>query len=170
MRLTPSITRALACPCRWPLTSVNTPTATLVLLSAIVLIAELLLLSGILGGDLESSGLRMVAIMLPYAPMVCGVALVGAMLQAFGRFGPLAAAPIVLNAMLVGTTLLLEPLVAGGSITTETQVAWVASSVLLTGLVQFTWVLLVLRRLVPDGGRPDQARAKSLARGVASKP
>lgn len=140
---------------------------TLILLSALVLIAELLMLSGALGGDLDSTGVRMVAIMLPYAPMVCGVALIGAMLQAFGRFGPLAAAPVILNALLVATTLLLEPWVLDETMTAETQVAWVAGSVLVTGLIQFTWVMLVIRRLMPRTGAPaDEARARSLARGV----
>jgi putative peptidoglycan lipid II flippase len=135
----------------------------------VVLVAELLLLLGVAGGELESTGIRMVAIMLPYAPMVCGVALIGSMLQVFGRFGPLAAVPVVLNLLLVGTTLALEPMVRDGSMTSEQQVAWVAGSVLVTGLIQLVWVLLVLRRVLPAGQGPDRSRARGLARTVGTK-
>ena len=142
---------------------------TMVFLSALVLVAELLLIFGVVGGELDSTGARMIAIMLPYAPMVCGVALIGSMLQVFGRFGPLAAVPVVLNLLLVATTLALEPAVLRGTITSEQHVAWVAGSVLLTGLIQLTWVLVVLRRVLPSGGSADRPRARGLAREVGIK-
>ena len=83
----------------------------IMLLSGIVLLIEMLLLFGVLDGLLEAQGLRLLAIMLPYAPMVCLVALMGSMLQAHGRFGPTAAAPIIMNLCFVASTLLLLPLI-----------------------------------------------------------
>jgi putative peptidoglycan lipid II flippase len=137
-----------------------------VLLSALVLVAEGLLLWGVFDHTLESNGIRLLAIMLPYAPMVCMVALIGSMLQAYGRFGPTAAAPIVLNLLLVGSTLALEPLVASEVISRESHVAWVAGSVLLTGVIQLVWVLLALRKVMPRSTERDVGQARRTARKV----
>jgi putative peptidoglycan lipid II flippase len=137
-----------------------------VLLSALVLLCEVLLLWGTFDKALDSNGIRLLAIMLPYAPMVCMVALVGSMLQAYGRFGPTAAAPIVLNLLLVVSTLALEPAVTSGVITQESHVSWVAASVLLTGVIQLIWVLLALRKVMPRSAVRDVARARSTARKV----
>ena len=137
-----------------------------VLLSALVLLSEVLLLWGVFDDALDSNGIRLLAIMLPYAPLVCMVALVGSMLQAYGRFGPTAAAPIVLNLLLVITTLALEPAVTSGLITRESHVSWVAASVLLTGVIQLVWVLLALRKVMPRSIDRDEARARSMARKV----
>jgi putative peptidoglycan lipid II flippase len=135
-------------------------------LAAIVLVIEALVVTGIFGGTLEFQSVGFLAIMLPYAPLVCLVALVGAMLQAYGKFGPTAASPIILNALLVVTTLILVPAVDGGWMSREAQVIWVAVSVLVAGLIQVAWSLAVLRGVMPRGGDPDLARAHKSMRGV----
>ena len=53
------------------------------------------------GSDKASAALRMTALMLPYMPLVCGVAFLGAILQVHHRFGPAAAAPVVLNVAMI---------------------------------------------------------------------
>ena len=45
--------------------------------------------------------LRLVMLMLPFMPMVCCAAILGAMLQSHGRFAPAAAAPILLNGCII---------------------------------------------------------------------
>ena len=133
----------------------------IMLLSGIVLLIELLLLFGALDGFLEVQGLRLLAIMLPYAPMVCLVALMGAMLQAHGRFGPTAAAPIIMNLFFVLTTLLLLPLVSSGRLSSEAQISWVAASLLVAGLIQVLWSWRALRALPTPRGVADRAVARS---------
>ena len=134
-------------------------------LAGIVLVIEILILAGVFGGEADI-GFWLLAIMLPYAPMVCLVALLGAMLQTYGKFGPTAAAPVVMNALLVITTLILVPAVAGGVMTVEGQVLWVAVSVLIAGAVQVLWSWLALRRLVSCEGTPDVGRARSSMRSI----
>ncbi len=65
-----------------------------VLLAEAVLLG--LLVAGV-GGDKARLGFVLTATMLPYAPLVCGTALLGAIGQARDRFGPAAAAPVILN-------------------------------------------------------------------------
>ncbi len=65
------------------------------LLGVIVL---LVMLSTSLGNDAERRlSFQLVAVMLPMMPMVCLTAILGGMLQVQGKFGPPAAAPIILN-------------------------------------------------------------------------
>src|SRR5437016_2974080 len=45
----------------------------------------------------RSLSLKLIMLMLPMMPAVCVTAILGGMLQAHGRFGPPAAAPIILN-------------------------------------------------------------------------
>ncbi len=133
----------------------------IMLLSGIVLLIEMLLLFGVLDGLREAQGLRLLAIMLPYAPMVCLVALMGAMLQAHGRFGPTAAAPIIMNLFFVASTLLLLPLVSSGRLTSEAQISWVAASLLLAGMIQVFWSWRALRALPSPPGVADRAVARA---------
>jgi putative peptidoglycan lipid II flippase len=49
--------------------------------------------------------LKLVMVMLPFMPMICIAAIMGGMLQSHGRFGPWAAAPILLNLCILGAAL-----------------------------------------------------------------
>ncbi len=49
--------------------------------------------------------LQLVMVMLPFMPVVCVAAILGGMLQSHGRFGPWAAAPILLNLCIIAAAL-----------------------------------------------------------------
>jgi putative peptidoglycan lipid II flippase len=49
--------------------------------------------------------LQLVMVMLPFMPMICVAAILGGMLQSHGRFGPWAAAPILLNLCIIAAAL-----------------------------------------------------------------
>lgn len=114
-------------------------------------------------------------IMLPYMPMVCLVAILGAMLQVHGRFGPTAAAPIVLNLCLIGTTIGLIPLFTEGGVGAEifasresqstsqfNHLCLVGGSMLVAGVIQVIWSLAALRRVARQWwvGRAGQRGAR----------
>ncbi len=100
------------------------------------------LLSGRGAGD--NLALRLTVIMLPYMPLVCGVAILGSILQVHGRFGPTAAAPIIANLCMIAAAAGFRPLFGaeGG----EGHIAVVAASVVAAGALQAGWMLLALRR------------------------
>ncbi len=86
------------------------------------------------GGD--HLGLRLMAIMLPYMPLVCLVAILGAMLQVRGRFGPTASAPVILNLFIVGAAVFFRDR------PDDTHVSLTAWAVIVAGLVQVVWSVL----------------------------
>jgi putative peptidoglycan lipid II flippase len=142
-----------------------TVATTVAVLGAVVLGGEALLawaLSRSAGGGLP---LRLMMIMLPYMPLVCLVALLGAMLQVHGRFGPTAAAPIILNLVMIGAALGFEWLGAAGAAGDRTpQVVLVSAGVVLAGVIQVSWALVALRRR--RWWRWDPAAARKPAREV----
>jgi putative peptidoglycan lipid II flippase len=69
------------------------------------------------------------------------VAIVGAMLQVHGRFGPTAAAPIVLNLCIVAAAIF-----GYGTLDQVRHISMVAISVLLAGILQVAWSFIGLRR------------------------
>ena len=85
-------------------------------------------------------------IMLPYMPMVCMVAILGAMLQVHGRFGPTAAVPIVLNVCLiaaaVGLSFVFDP---GDDQQRIFHIGSVAGAVIVAGVLQVAWSMWALR-------------------------
>jgi putative peptidoglycan lipid II flippase len=132
-----------------------------IVVSALVLVAEIAAGALASAGSLEPLAARLLAIMLPFAPLVCLTALLGAMLQAHHRFGATAAAPIVLNLLLVGASIAaigLEP---------ERGITLAAIAVLLAGVVQVLWSLLALRRVAPIAKGPPSSEATAASRRVA---
>ena len=71
------------------------------LLTVVIALLELVLFSLQPEGEHPTLAVELLQIVLPYAPMVCLVALLGAVLQVRGRFAPTAAAPAILNVALV---------------------------------------------------------------------
>ena len=143
-------------------------------LGGLTLISELALaaiLQSVDPGDHTHLALRLMMIMLPYMPLVCIVAILGAMLQVYGRFGPMAAAPVVLNGCIVLAALAFEggAQLAGASRQAHhiTLVSW---AVLFAGVLQLIWSIWSLRRTVAGlrdrtiAARPDGPDAKSRAR------
>ena len=86
---------------------------------------------------------ELMAIMLPYMPMVCLVALVGAVLQVRGVFAPTAAAPIILNLGMVAGAFAGARLHGVDGPSAFRSIAW---AVLIAGILQVAWSAWALRR------------------------
>lgn len=119
----------------------------LLLLGTLVLVAEIVLGAIALGGawsDRTLLALRLTMMMLPYTPLICLVALLGAVLQVHGRFGPPAAAPIVLNVVVIlGAAYAATALDPGTTAAQRLMV--VAVFVLIAGLCQLFWQMVAVR-------------------------
>ena len=123
-------------------------------LSAVTLVGEAVLwhASTLQWTEHTALAIRYTMIMLPYMPLVCLVALIGGVLQVHGRFGPAAAAPVLLNVVMIAAA------VAGGAMAFPASdpqaimrgTAWLVSvSVLIAGAVQLVWQLVALVRIQP---------------------
>lgn len=87
---------------------------------------------------------ELIMLMLPVMPMICTTAILGGMLQAQGKFGPPAAAPIILNLFMIagaGTYWL-----TGHDSVLTARVVGVAA--VLASIVQIVWSLRALQGLV----------------------
>jgi len=120
-------------------------------LGAVVLAGEGALLVLSMLADHENDAIRLTMLMLPYAPLVCAVAILGAILHVRGRFGPTAAAPVVLNLFIVGAAI-GAPFVIGERTALEDaegamrrHITIVALAVTAAGAVQVAWSLVALR-------------------------
>lgn len=141
--------------------------AWIVIGGATAVVAGLALLAGLAAAAVAATGrmdplaARLLLIMLPFAPLICLTALLGAMLQAHHRFGPTAAAPIVLNLLLVSAA------IAATGLAPEEGITLAAAAVLLAGAIQVLWSLVALRRTaVLSRGNPRPA-ANEAARRIA---
>ncbi|MEE9403955.1 MAG: murein biosynthesis integral membrane protein MurJ [Algisphaera sp.] len=122
-----------------------------VLLAAVTLIGEaglLFALRGVESGK-TSAALEMTALMLPYMPLVCCVAFLGAILQVHHRFGPAAAAPVILNVATIGAALWAGLRYGTNAGNTRGGVVIIALAVLAAGLIQLAWLALAVRRTAP---------------------
>lgn len=135
-------------------------------LGGLTLIVEIVLGIVLAASPEQSLTVSLVMVMLPYMPLVCLVAIFGAVLQVHGRFGPTAAAPIVLNLCIVTAALggyWAMPHSGDEAIDASERVkhiTFVAIAVLLAGGLQVFWSVLSLRRAVP----------KSPGRQIATSP
>ncbi len=77
--------------------------------------------------------LRLTAVMLPYAVLICAVALMGGLLNVLGHFAAPAAAPIVLNLCIIAA---IAGGAAVGGLGIETHLVWVAVAVVIAGVLQ----------------------------------
>lgn len=118
----------------------------LIVLGAATVVGELILGALAWSGRLPADAglaVRLTMIMLPYMPLICAVALIGGVLQVHGRFGPPAAAPVLLNVVMI--------VVAVGSVMIYPAAGqrWaiqaVAVSVVVAGVAQLVWQLAALR-------------------------
>ncbi|HYE60352.1 MAG TPA: murein biosynthesis integral membrane protein MurJ [Phycisphaerales bacterium] len=131
----PARASALASITLWSLMLV---TGGLTLVIELILLALLLLTPA----DPERAlSFRLMMLMLPMMPAVCATAILGGILQAHGRFGPPAAAPIILN---------LFQIAAGagffwGWYAANPAAYIVGSAAVLASIVQILWSLHALR-------------------------
>jgi len=131
-----------------------------IFLSVVCLVGEGVLLAAWPSSGIASALLsaKLVAVLLPYMPLVCLVALIGAVLQVHGRFGPTAAAPVILNLAIVVSAVALAPPTAGWMgftvLPPSSHIVWVAASVLVAGVLQLLWSLLALRAIRARGSLP----------------
>ena len=107
--------------------------------------------------------IELAMITLPYMPFICLTALLGAVLQAHGRFAPSAAAPIILSACIVvpaAFTPFIDRL--SDEFVTHTGLYLVAWGVFASGLVQTGWMLWslhIVRREEAPRERKDAVAA-----------
>ena len=125
--------------------------------------------------------LKLTAVMLPYVVLICGGAFLSGILQVHRRFGPPAAAPIILNAchiavLLIGARLVgLSRATPAGLVEPEqTTLAYaLAATVLVAGALQVSVLLPSLRavgfrfKLVPRFWTPQVKRMLLLSLPVA---
>ncbi|MEM6332775.1 MAG: murein biosynthesis integral membrane protein MurJ [Planctomycetota bacterium] len=111
------------------------------------------------GGGSEQARLAAgyAAWLLPYMPMVCVVAVLGAVLQVAGRFGPAAAAPLLLNGGMVAAAGLAWAMGQRGE---ATVAAWLVGGVLVAGAFQLGWLGWCARG-VWRGDSADEAAIES---------
>lgn len=138
--------------------------STALALTVITLLAELVL--GLLWlrwhaqPDISTRVLAVELTMLvfPYMPMVCVTALLGAVLQVHGRFGPTAASPILLNVGIivptVGTALYAA---SHPGFERSTGLYFVCVAILISGVVQIIWSLWALRAARGSVAMPGRA-------------
>lgn len=126
-------------------------TAAMVMVTGIVtLVIELVLLAILLftsaGADADRAlSLKLIMLMLPMMPMVCLTAVLGGVLQTHGKFGPTAAAPILLN--------LFQIAAAGwwffsGSDNRASAAVWIGAAAVAASVAQVAWSLAALRGVV----------------------
>ncbi len=121
-------------------------------LTALVAIAELALAGTIWLAPLSAElrlWLVLTAIMLPYMPLICLTAQLGAVLNALGRFVWPALLPVLFNVSSLAAIWLLQRF----DLTSEGQAHWLAGFVLLTGSLQLAapWPQLVRLGFRPRG-------------------
>ncbi|MEM0982874.1 MAG: murein biosynthesis integral membrane protein MurJ, partial [Planctomycetota bacterium] len=122
--------------------------ATLALLTgALTLLLEAVLLAVLLFAPGDPNRVLVVSLtmaMLPFMPLICVAAVLGGMLQTRGRFGPWAAAPIILNLSIIAACVPYF-LIDGAS-----RRAWafvIAGAVVFAGAMQVWWSLRALKGL-----------------------
>jgi putative peptidoglycan lipid II flippase len=120
-------------------------TVIVVLLAAVVIIGEVLIWSYYIFFETRTGprlGLQLCSVMLPYMICICVVAILAGILNVHKHFATPAAAPIVLNIIIIasilftGLVLKIEP---------EKQVFFVAAGVLIAGLAQIALQIPSLR-------------------------
>jgi len=87
--------------------------------------------------------LKLMMIMLPYMPLVCGVAVIGGVLQVHKRFGVPAAVPVVLNGCMIGAA----ALAAWQGESAHRAAFWIAGGVVVAGVLQLALLVLALLRV-----------------------
>lgn len=89
--------------------------------------------------------LSLLLLMLPYMPLICTAAILGGLLQTHGRFGPWAAAPIILNLCIIAVSI---PYFLVGGTRPDRWAYAIGAAVLVSGVLQVIWSARCLKGLV----------------------
>jgi len=114
----------------------------------IVVVIELALLGVLVWGNNNEErvlSIRLMMLMLPMMPMVCTTAILGGVLQSHGKFGPPAAAPVILNVLMIAAAFV--PLLWKG-IPKETSAYLVGTAAVIASALQIVWSVIALKGLV----------------------
>jgi len=112
-----------------------------VLLGSLTLLGELVLWIILTSQESPSDSLKLTMVMLPYMPLVCLVAIFGAMLHVHDRFGPTASAPIILNGFMIGSAFGFVGVFANPL----NHMTAIGVSIVVAGVVQVAWSVRALR-------------------------
>ncbi len=129
---------------------------------ALTLLGEVVLLVIVLAtaDDPEKAlSFRLMMVMLPFMPLICTAAILGAMLQVHGRFVPAAGAPILLNVLMIAGAVLHF---TGPRFDAITSAYVIGGLAVVSGVLQVLWCLLALRKHMQ--WRRDLAPAQPAAR------
>jgi putative peptidoglycan lipid II flippase len=110
---------------------------------ALLVAVGVLLLTLVLPFDADRVlSLRLIAVMIPFMPLICMVAILAGMLQVHGRFAAASSGPLLLNAFIIGVGVfcLLSGQLAGTSVAYALAVATT-----LSGATQLWWFFRLLR-------------------------
>lgn len=109
----------------------------------VVLEAAVLVLLVVLPPDADRQvSLGLMAVLLPFMPLVCVAAILGAMLHVHGRFAPAAAAPIILNVLMIAAASLHF---IGPRFEPRASAYAIGIAALIAGFVQIAWCVWSLR-------------------------
>lgn len=89
--------------------------------------------------------LKLVMLMMPFMPLICIAAILGGMLQSHNRFGPWAAAPILLNLCIIGAAI---PFFFVDNANPRVWAYPIGIAAVVSALLQVLWSLAALRGLV----------------------
>lgn len=104
--------------------------------------------------------LELVMVMLPFMPLICVAAILGGMLQTHGRFGPWAAAPVLLNVCVIGACVPYF-LVEGAE--ARRFAYWIGIAAVVSAGLQVVWSLWALKGLVRWKRGVDEVRGEARA-------
>ncbi len=129
----------------------------------ITVIIELALLGAVLmsaDNPDRAYSLKLVMVMLPFMPMICIAAILGGMLQSHNKFGPWAAAPILLNICIIGASV---PYFFVDDADAAMWAYLIGIAAVLSAVLQVLWSIWALRGKVRwtrgVGAARDEARA-----------
>lgn len=115
---------------------------------ALTILIELVLLAVILRSPDAAErvySLKLVMLMMPFMPLICIAAILGGMLQSHNRFGPWAAAPILLNLCIIGAAI---PFFVIDNANPRVWAYPIGIAAVFSALLQVLWSMHALRGLI----------------------
>jgi len=104
--------------------------------------------------------LELVMVMLPFMPLICVAAILGGMLQSHGRFGPWAAAPVLLNVCVIGACV---PYFVVEGAEARAFAFYIGIAAVVSAGLQVVWSLWALRGLMKWKRGASEVRSEARA-------